>query len=118
LTEALEYIENNLCDEISQEDIANACYCSLSSLQKLFRYVFHVSIKEYVSKRRLTYAAKELINTDNSIIDIALRYQYNSHEVFTRAFTKVWGITLKCLEVRGDSPVYFPKLNLNIMEEK
>lgn len=91
LTEALEFIENNQCDEITQEDIANTCYSSLSSLQKLFRYVFHMSIKEYISKRRLTHAAKELINTDASIIDIALKYQYNSHEVFTRAFAKTWG---------------------------
>lgn len=110
LTEALEYIENNLCDEISQEDIANACYCSLSSLQKLFRYVFHISIKEYVSKRRLTYAAKELINTDNSIIDIALRYQYNSHEVFTRAFTKVWGITPQMFRSKRRFTGLFPKI--------
>ena len=112
LTEALEYIENNLCDEISQEDIASACYCSLSSLQKLFRYVFRVSIKEYISKRRLTHAAEELINTDNSIIDIALKYQYNSHEVFTRAFTKVWGKPPQAFRNKDRFTGLFPKIEI------
>jgi len=112
LTEALEYIEDNLCDEISQEDIASACYCSLSSLQKLFRYVFRVSIKEYISKRRLTHAAKELINTDNSIIDIALKYQYNSHEVFTRAFSKAWGKTPQMFRSKNRFTGLFPKIEV------
>ncbi len=112
LTEALEYIENNICDEISQEDIASACYCSLSSLQKLFRYVFRFSIKEYISKRRLTHAAEELINTDNSIIDIALKYQYNSHEVFTRAFTKVWGKPPQAFRNKDRFTGLFPKIEV------
>lgn len=112
LTEALEHIESNLCDEMSQEDIANACYCSLSSLQKLFRYVFHVSIKEYISKRRLTHAAEELINSNDSIIDIALKYQYNSHEVFTRAFTKVWGKPPQTFRSEDRFTGLFPKIEV------
>ena len=113
LTEALEYIEQNLCENISQDDIAQTCFCSLSSLQKLFRYVFHVSIKEYISKRRLSYAAKDLINTNDSIIDIALKYQYNSHEVFTRAFTKVWGITPQIFRNTRRFTGLFPKIEFN-----
>jgi AraC family transcriptional regulator len=113
LTDALEYIEDNLCEEMSQENIASTCYCSLSSLQKLFRYVFHVSIKEYISKRRLTHAAKELINTDDSIIDIALKYQYNSHEVFTRAFTKLWGKPPQTFRSKERFAGLFPKIEFN-----
>lgn len=113
LTDALEYIEDNLCEEMSQEDIASAFYCSLSSLQKLFRYVFLVSIKEYISKRRLTHAAEELINTDNSIIDIALKYQYKSHEVFTRAFTKVWGKPPQTFRSKERFTGLFPKIEFN-----
>lgn len=112
LTEALEFIENNLCNEITQNDIASACYCSLSSLQKLFRYVFHTSIKEYISKRRLTHAAKELINTDASIIDIAFKYQYNSHEVFTRAFTKTWGKPPQAFRNNDRFTGLFPKIEI------
>lgn len=93
LTDALTYIEENLCDEINQEDIAGACYCSLSALQKLFRYTFHYSLGEYISKRRLTAASREMLETNSNILDIAVKYGYNSAEVFTRAFSKMWHTT-------------------------
>lgn len=90
---ALEYIEARLCEDISQEEIAAACYVSLSSLQKLWKYCTHFSLKEYISKRRLTLAGRDLLGGDISVLDIAMKYGYNSHEVFTRAFTKVWGVS-------------------------
>ena len=76
-TTALDYIEHNLCSEFTQEDIAAVCYCSLSALQKLWRYATHTSLKEYISKRRLTNAGIDLLNTDMTVIDIAMKYQYN-----------------------------------------
>lgn len=92
-TTALEYIEENLGEEFSQEDIARECCCSLSTLQKLWRYCTHMSIKEYITKRRMTCAGRDLLNTDINVLDIAVKYGYNSHEVFTRAFSKVWGMS-------------------------
>lgn len=90
---ALEYIEARLCEDITQEEIAAACYVSLSSLQKLWKYCTHYSLKEYISKRRLTLAGRDLLSDEGSVLDIAMKYGYNSHEVFTRAFTKVWGVS-------------------------
>lgn len=113
LSDAIEYIENNLCEEISQEDIAKDCFCSLSSLQKLFKYVFHISIKEYITKRRLTHAAKDLVESKDSILDIALKYQYNSAEVFTRAFHKIWGVTPSAFRKRKGFTGLFPKIEFN-----
>lgn len=91
IIEALRYIEEHLADEMSQEEISKHCFCSLSNLQKTFRYATHHSIKDYISKRRLSEAAKELISTPASVTDIALRYQYGSPEAFTRAFVREWG---------------------------
>ena len=71
-TTALDYIEHNLCSEFTQEDIAAVCYCSLSALQKLLRYATHTSLKEYISKRRLTNAGIDLLNTDMTVMDIAM----------------------------------------------
>lgn len=93
LTAALEFIENNLADEISQEDIARHVCCSLSGLQKLFRSVFHKSVGDYITRRRLTLAAREIQQNRASFLDIALKYGYGSAEAFTRAFTRVWGMT-------------------------
>lgn len=110
LSDALNYIEENLRDPITQEDIANACYSSLSGLQKLFRYAYHCSLKEYISKRRLTHAAKDIVNTDMTITEIALKYQYNSPEVFTRAFSKLWGTAPSNFKSKWKFTGIFPKI--------
>lgn len=91
IVDAVKFIEENLCNPITQEDIANNCFCSLSGLQKTFQYATHHSIKDYIEKRRLTEAARDLLNSDDSITEISLKYQYGSPEVFTRAFVRIWG---------------------------
>jgi diguanylate cyclase (GGDEF) domain len=91
LSNALDYIESNINENITAEHVANACYCSKSHLQKIFKYVNGYSIKEYIIKRRITKAAKDLVySPTESILNIALKYCYNSPEAFTRAFEQVW----------------------------
>ena len=91
LSDALNYIEEHLRENISQQDIADNCFVSLSCLQKLFRYAFNTSIALYITRRRITCCAELLLSTDRTALDIALEYGYNSAEVFSRAFTRIWG---------------------------
>ena len=56
LAAALEYVEQNLTSDFSQEKCARYACCSLSGLQKLFRSVFRRSVGDYVARRRLTAA--------------------------------------------------------------
>ena len=93
LTAALAYIEEHLAGDITQENCARAACCSLSGLQKLFRSVFHHSVGDYITRRRLTLAAREIQRSGSGFLDIALKYGYGSAEAFTRAFTRVWGVT-------------------------
>lgn len=109
LTDAINYIEENLCNEFTLEDVADACYFSLSGLKKLFAYAFHLGLKEYISKRRMSHAAHDLLNTELTITDISLKYQYNSPEVFTRAFSKTWGITPSAFRKQWSFSGIFPK---------
>ena len=91
LAEALEYIEQHIQDDIHTEDIAEACYCSKSTLEKLFRNVNHISVRDYMIRRRMTLAARTLVEQPKlSVLDVALMYGYSSHEAFTRAFLQVW----------------------------
>ena len=91
LSDALDYIENNIYEDITADDVAKACYCSKSYLQKIFRYVNYCSIKEYIIKRRLTKAARDLVrDLTVSILDITLKYCYRSPEAFSRAFKQAW----------------------------
>lgn len=114
---ALEYIEARLCEELSQEEIAAACYVSLSSLQKLWKYCTHFSLKEYISKRRITLAGRDLLLYNSSVLEIAMKYGYQSHEGFTRAFTKVWGVSPSQFKKqwRGSCELY-PRLNAEYIE--
>lgn len=113
LTKALAYIEQNLEEEFTQQDVANACYVSLSGLQKLFRYAVHFSVGEYISKRRLTHAARLLCNTERSVTDIALQFQYHSPEVFARAFSRLWGVNPSVFRNSRRFTDLYPRLLLN-----
>lgn len=93
LINALDYIEDNIAGEITMQELADYCYVSISSLQKTFKYAFHVSVKEYILRRRFSCAAKEMLQTKDSILDIALKFGYSNAESFTRGFRKIWGIT-------------------------
>lgn len=93
LSAILEFIEENLTEDITAELCAKRCGYSLSSVQKMFRHTFHIGVSDYISRRKLTAAAKELLKSESPILEIALKYGYNSHEVFTRAFMRLWGVT-------------------------
>ncbi len=91
LATALEYMEQHLGDDIKTDDVAVACYCSKSTLEKLFRHVNHVTIREYLMRRRLTKAARDIAREpETGILEIALRYGYGTNESFTRAFRQFW----------------------------
>ncbi len=91
LMSALEYIEAHLGDEIKTEDVAGFCFCSKSTLEKLFRSVHDISVHDYIVRRRMMLAARQLSQQQKtSILDIAVMYGYSTHESFARAFEQVW----------------------------
>ena len=108
--DAVNYIEDNLCNDVTQDDIAAACCCSLSALQKVWRYCTHTSLKEYITKRRLTRSAEDIAHTDMTLTDIAMKYRYNSPEVFTRAFRKLWGVSPSKFRTQWHSTGIFPRI--------
>ena len=111
LATALDYIENNLNNDIKTSDIADACYCSKSTLEKLFRCINNISVRDYIIRRRMTKAAQIISNHPNEkLLDIALHFGYNSNESFTRAFEQVWNC--KPSEYRKSPRYYelFPRL--------
>lgn len=108
--DAVNFIEDNLCCDIAQEDIAAACCCSLSSLQKVWRYCTHTSLKEYITKRRVTKSAEDIARSGLTLTEIAMKYRYNSPEVFTRAFRRVWGISPSKFRTQWHSTGIFPRI--------
>jgi len=112
INEAIEYIESNLGSDIEFEEIERiACY-SITNFQKVFSVIANVSLSEYIRRRRLTLAALELQTSDVKIIDIALKYGYDSPEAFTRAFNNLHGISPSSARKNGVLLKAFPRISI------
>lgn len=90
---AIDFIEQNICEDITISQIASKACISEFYFQKIFGVLCSQTVGEYIRNRRLTLAAEEILSTDEKIIDIALKYGYESHDSFTRAFTRFHGVS-------------------------
>jgi AraC family transcriptional regulator len=93
MNEAIGYIEDHILGDIDFTEAARRAGCSKHHFLRMFPYVADVPLSEYVRRRRLTLAAFELQNSQAKVIDIALKYGYESPEAFARAFQMVHGTT-------------------------
>lgn len=93
IEKALSYIELNLIKAISLEDIADEAYLSCYHFHRIFTSHTGYSVKEYIRKRRLSCAGREVVFNTDKLKDIALKYQFETLESFIRAFKKEFGIT-------------------------
>lgn len=96
----IDFIENNLNDDISISDIVSVAGYSKFHFIRIFKEISKDTIFEYIRKRRLTSAAIDLIETDIPVLDIAFKYSYNSQEAFTRAFQTYYGMPPKIYRKR------------------
>lgn len=114
LNNAIQYIENNLCSDLEIDEIAKTSYTSRYHFQRMFHVVTGFTLTQYIRNRRLTLAAEEVGTTDLKIIDIALKYGYESPDAFSKAFQRLHGVTPLDLR-KGDVKIKaFPKLVLQI----
>ena len=116
LTESINLIEENLRDRIERAELAARCYVSLSALEKLYRYALGMGIRDYTERRRMTLAAKDISERGLSVTDTAMRCGYNSPEVFSRAFRRVWNTSPSEFCERWKFTGIFPKINYEYKE--
>ena len=93
IRKAVEFMEENLQEDIRVQDVADAVYVSPFFLQRGFACITGYGIREYLRNRRLYQAALDLQNSDDRVIDIALRYAWETPESFTKAFVRFHGVT-------------------------
>ncbi|ARC83416.1 helix-turn-helix domain protein [Clostridium argentinense CDC 2741] len=91
----LDFVERNLTEDFSLSELARQCNFSPYYCSVIFHRYFGETMKSYMQKRRLVCAASELKNTNNRIIDIAIKYGYSSQEAFSRAFSTMIGMSPK-----------------------
>lgn len=112
---ALDYIEEHITEPIDCGSIASRMNLSGFYFQKIFMIISGFSVGEYIRNRRLTLAGSELASSpDCKIIDIALKYGYDSQEGFTRAFTKFHGVAPSAIKKYGAPLRSFSKLSVSI----
>ena len=90
---AIDYMENHLKEDIGVQDVANRVFLSPFFLQRGFSLMTGYGLGEYLRNRRLYQATLDLQETDDKVIDIALRYCYETPESFARAFSRFHGAT-------------------------
>jgi len=90
---SIRFIEDNIDNDISVHDVASAAFYSTFHFSRMFKALTGESIKDYISKRRLTIAAQRLMNEDVSLIELALTSRFSSQEAFSRAFKRMFGIS-------------------------
>ena len=111
---SIEYIENNLDNPLLIEDIADVAYMSKFHFQRMFSMLTGYTVGEYIRNRRITVAAQELVNSKSKVIDVAMKYGYESPESFTKAFRKIHGISPSAAKKNSQSLKAYPKLSFQI----
>lgn len=93
LQKAVNFIEEHILEDLTPERIATNIYSSSAHFQRIFTMITGITIGEYIRCRRLTLAGKELVNSDDKIINIAAKYRYDSAGSFTKSFVRFHGVT-------------------------
>ncbi len=114
MNDALNYIEENLDNEIDLKEVARLALCSEYHFQRMFSFLSGISLSEYIRHRRLTVAAFELNNSNIRIIDLSVKYGYSSPDSFTRAFQGLHGITPSEARHNGQSLKAYPRMTFQL----
>ncbi|MCI8471384.1 MAG: AraC family transcriptional regulator [Clostridia bacterium] len=113
LNTLIDTIEKNLETEIDYNELAKVIGTSSYTMQRIFAFLTGITITEYIRKRRLSKAAEELRRTDKKIIDIAMKYQYDSPISFSNAFKKIYGQSPANFRKTNHEVIFFPRIEFN-----
>jgi len=114
ITKTKKYIEEHFTDNINLDDIAKVIGYSKYHLNRVFRESTNQSIYNYIRERRLHEAAYQLLNSDQSIVEIALDIGYSSQQSFTFAFKKEFECTP---QVYRNNTIVFDKQEVIIINQ-
>jgi AraC family transcriptional regulator len=111
---ALKYIEENLTNDINFKEVARLAFCSEFHFKRMFSFLAGISLSEYIRRRRLTLAAFDLKDNSVKVIDIAIKFGYNSPDSFARAFQNLHCITPSEARNNGHSLKAYPRMTFQL----
>ena len=86
----IDFIEANLTKKLDLDQVAQGVHYSKYHLHRIFSETIGLSIHEYIVRRKLSEAAKLLVFSDHSILDIALLAGYESQQAFSAIFKEMY----------------------------
>ena len=110
MNNAINYIEENLTGQVNFDVISKITCQSAVNFQRTFSIVTDITVNEYIRRRRMTLAAFEMQNSKIKVIDVAMKYGYESPEAFTRAFKEIHGISPMAARKEGIQLKSYPRL--------
>lgn len=113
LENTLEYIETHLTEEISIKEIARIACCSEFHYQRIFSYMVGSPLSEYIRKRKISLAGSDL-QSGMKVIDVAIKYGYDSPNSFARAFKQLQGFPPSQAQQSGTKLTSFPRIKFHI----
>jgi len=113
MNQVIDYLEKNICENINLEEAAKYAGYSLWEFQRIFSFLTNTTIGMYIRQRRLSLAAYDILSGDEKIIDIALKYGYESPTAFSRAFSQLFGISPSSARDERASLELYPKLSFD-----
>jgi AraC family transcriptional regulator len=111
---SIDYIENNLTGEIDMNEVAKIAACSSFHFQRMFSYMANVPLSEYIRRRKMSLAAADLTGENSKVINIALKYGYDSPTAFNRAFQRVHGFAPSEVKTTSHSIKSYPPIRFQI----
>jgi AraC-like DNA-binding protein len=90
ISKVIDFIEEHLTEDLDLDKIADSAFYSKYHLHRMFADIVGCTVHQYIQRRRLTEAARQLVYTDKSIIDIASIAGYETQQSFTLAFKKLY----------------------------
>ena len=113
MNRAIDLIEENLAGEIDLADAARCAGCSVWEFQRVFSFITHLPLGDYIRRRRLTLAAEELRLGGDKVIEVALKYGYESPAAFARAFHQMHGVSPSQARGGGGPVNAFPRVSFH-----
>lgn len=114
MNDAIEYIEARLGEELDIRGIAQAAASSPFHFQRMFSMLTGTTVADYIRRRRMTLAAQELASTGCRVVDAALKYGYETPESFSKAFSRMHGISPSQAREPGAALKAFPRIFFRI----
>lgn len=117
MQKVLDYIEDNITEELDYNDISKISLSSNYHFQRVFSILCGYTLGEYIRNRRLTLAGAELTTEKAKVLDVALKYGYDSPDSFSKAFVRFHGITPSAAREPGATLRSFARLHIKVSME-